>query len=104
MACYINQTTLEKEIIDNHCSLCRRRKDFNNIECLDCKIRSVFLLIDDIPCFDDFVPKDKVNKLINFCADKLKNNCPLPLGECPNKDDWTCEHCWEVFLEGNFLI
>ena len=45
---YINKTTLEKEIIDNYCSFCRRRKDFSNIECLDCKIRSILLLIDDI--------------------------------------------------------
>ena len=101
---YINKTILEKEIIDNYCSFCHRRKDFKNIECLDCKIRSVLLLMDDIPCFDNFTPKDKVNKLINFCVDKLKDGCPFPLGKCPNEDDWTCEHCWKIALEERFLI
>jgi len=103
MACYIDQSILEKEIIDNHCSFCRRRKNFNNIECLDCKIRSILLLIDDIPCFDNFVPKEKVNGLVNFCADQLKKNCPFPIGSCPDDDDWDCEDCWKIFLEGNFL-
>ena len=101
---YINKTTLEKEIIDNYCSSCHRRKDFKNVECLDCKIRSILLLIDDIPCFDDFIPKEKVNKLVNFFANQLKENCPIPLGKCPNEDDWDCEDCWKVILENKFLI
>ena len=107
----IDKIDLEEQIDKYYCQSCHKSKNFDPLDCIDCKIHSIARLIDDIKTFDEFVPKERYDKLVQFCASHI-NGCPNKLCfdidfsdydfGCMD-DSWDCNDCWREILREKFF-
>jgi len=93
----INKNKLFDEMY-HYCKICEKSKNFDTLDCIDCKFRIVFNAMDNLEQYTEFVPKEKYDKMLRFVAPIIEG-CPYK-NHCPGIDDdqWECSDCWEDFL------
>ncbi len=108
----IDKINLEEQIDKYYCQGCRKSKNFNSLDCIGCKVHSIVKLINDVKTFDEFVPEERYDKLVQLCASHMDGYCPNKL--CPdidfsnydfgcNDDSWECSDCWREVLREKFF-
>lgn len=106
----IDKTEL-KDKIEQYCQPCRKSKNFDSLDCFDCKAHSIINIIDSIEEHTELVPKERYDKLVQLCASHI-DSCPHKV--CPDidftdydwgctDDSWECEDCWREFLRKKFI-